>query len=267
MEIIGYILSALIGLSLGLTGGGGSILTVPVLVYVFGVPPMLSIAYSLFIVGTTSLVGAYTNYRKNLISIKTAILLGSASIIAVVITRKYILPIIPYNLFSIGRIVVNKEELSMILFSILMLLTSITTLTGSRKIKVSPSLNGNNHTGKLIGNGVIVGVVTGLLGAGGGFLLIPVLMNFLKMPIKVAIGTSLLIIGMNSMVGFISDIGLHDMDWRLVIVISGISIIGVVVGSVLARRISGENLKLGFGWFVLVMGIYIFSREIFQIFS
>lgn len=265
MEIFGYILSALIGLSLGLTGGGGSILTVPVLVYAFGISPTLSISYSLFIVGITSFVGAYTNYRKKLISIKTALTFGAMSIVMVILTRKFILPIIPHILFSIGSIQVNKEVFSMVLFSMLMLIASITSLKEETKVKLAPSLAGHHHMGQLILNGAGVGIVTGLLGAGGGFLLIPVLMNFMKMPIKVAIGTSLLIIGMNSLVGFLTDLSQHEVDWSFVLSITTISILGVITGSLLSRRISGEKLKLGFGWFVLLMGIYILVREILQV--
>jgi uncharacterized membrane protein YfcA len=265
MEILGYVLSALIGLSLGLTGGGGSILTVPVLVYAFGISPMLSISYSLFIVGVTSLVGAFSNYQKNLVSVKTALTFGTMSIITVVISRKFILPHIPHTLLTIGQTQVNRDVISMLLFSILMLVASVSSLKGKTKVKLAPSLTGHHHVSQLVLNGAVVGIVTGLLGAGGGFLLIPVLMNFLKMPIKVAIGTSLLIIGMNSLVGFVTDLHPHQIDWIFILSITTISILGVIVGSLLSRRISGEKLKQGFGWFVLLMGIYILVREILQL--
>jgi uncharacterized protein len=259
MEIAGYFASLFIGLSLGLIGGGGSILTVPVLVYLFGVSPTLAISYSLFIVGSTSLVGAYSNYRKGLVNFKTVLLFGSSSITTVFLTRKFIIPFLPDVFFSIGSFYVTHSLFVMVVFAILMVAASVTMIKNKevdteRKIKSSSTI--------LIVYGVLIGLVTGFLGAGGGFLLIPALVILMKLPMKQAVGTSLLIIALNSLVGFTGDIGRHPIDWAFVSIVSLIAIAGIFIGGYFNQKINADKLKKGFGWFVLVMGIYIIAKEI-----
>jgi uncharacterized membrane protein YfcA len=274
MEIVGYLASALIGISLGLIGGGGSILTVPVLVYLFNVQPTLATSYSLFVVGSTSLVGAYTNHRKGLVNIRTGLLFGISSISTVFLTRKYIIPAIP-RMMTIGGIVVSRSFLTMILFAILMLVASLSMMKGGRPKSVAEArpdglidrpegVTGSpgSKLAKLLLYGILVGVVTGLLGAGGGFLLIPTLVLLVGLPMKEAIGTSLFIIALNSLIGFTGNIGHFKIDWLFVFIITAIAIAGIVAGGLLAKCIPGEKLKKSFGWFVLFMGIYIILREI-----
>ncbi len=281
MEIFGYFSALLIGLSLGLIGGGGSILTVPVLVYLIGLNPVISTAYSLFIVGLTSLVGSYNFYRKGLVSLKTALVFGLPSIVAVYITRRYIVPAIPENVFTVGDLAVTKGVLLMLLFAVLMVFASLSMI---RHKKNGPPLDENadkevdiEHVdphaphpkprfnyAAILAEGVVVGLLTGLVGAGGGFLIIPALVLFSKLDMKMAVGTSLLIIASKSLLGFIGDIVNYNIDWSFLMVFSSISITGIFVGTFLSTKIHADKLKVAFGWFVLVMGIYIILKEIFM---
>jgi len=259
--IFGYLAAALIGVSLGLIGGGGSILTVPVLVYLFGITPGQATSYSLFVVGGTSLVGAIGSYRKKQVDIKTALLFGMPSIITVFITRKYIMPSIPGQWLNIGSFVVTKSFAVMVLFAILMLLASVSMIRGGKETGDTAAVNTRYY--KLLLYGIGIGLVTGVLGAGGGFLLIPALVIAVKLPVKTAVGTSLLIIALNSLVGFTGDLGHYAVDWTFLLTIVMIAVLGVIAGGRLSGIIAAGKLKAAFGWFVLIMGFYILIREIF----
>ncbi len=263
MEIIGYLASIVIGISLGLIGGGGSILTVPVLVYLLGVEPVLATAYSLFIVGSTSLVGAFPKYKQGLVNLKTALIFGVPAIAAVYATRKFIVPAIPQELFTIGDMTITKPILMMLLFAVLMVFASYSMIKGKKEDD-----NGSNGEQKfnyplILIEGAVVGILTGLVGAGGGFLIIPALVLLSKLPMKQAVGTSLLIIAAKSLIGFLGDIGHQIIDWKLLIIVTALAIAGIFIGNSLSKKVSGEKLKKGFGWFVLVMGIYIIVKELF----
>jgi uncharacterized membrane protein YfcA len=265
MEVAGYILASLVGVSLGLIGGGGSILTVPILVYLMGVHPVLATSYSLFIVGSTSLVGAVNNYKKGFVNIRTALLFGLSSIITVFLTRKLLMPAIPEVILRSSRFTLTHAAATMGLFAILMLLASIAMIRSDDE-EIQPGVNAasnNRNIVQLLFIGILIGLVTGLLGAGGGFLVIPALVLILKMPMKQAVGTSLLIIALNSLIGFTGDLGHVAIDWRLLITITLIAIAGIFAGGFLSKKIAGEKLKKSFGWFVLVMGIYILVKEMF----
>lgn len=263
MEILGYIAAVLIGISLGLIGGGGSILTVPVLVYIFKVDATLATSYSLFIVGSTSLIGAYKNYKKQQTDIRTAILFGVSSITTVFLTRKFIIPAIPDTVFTVGDTAVTKSLLTMVLFAALMLMASTSMIRSKTPPEGEVAENSSGVIAKLLLYGVGIGLVTGLLGAGGGFLLIPALVLLLNMPMKKAVGTSLLIIALNSLIGFTGDLGQVEIDWQMLLILTAISISGILIGSWMSKSIPGAKLKKGFGWFVLIMGIYILIREVF----
>jgi uncharacterized membrane protein YfcA len=250
MEIIGYIGAILMGLSLGLIGGGGSILTVPILVYLFQMDPVLSTAYSLFIVGLTSLVGSFSHMRMGNIDFRTAVVFGLPSIISVYLTRLYLVPAIPNQLFSVGGFEITKPLGLLLLFAIIMLMASWSMIR-PQKPKESSSHHGYNYPLILL-EGVIVGCVTGLVGAGGGFLIIPALVLFAGLEMKKAVGTSLVIIATKSLIGFTGDLqGSMEIDWNFLI----------ILGSLLSKSISNEKLKPAFGWFVLLMGIYIIIKE------
>jgi uncharacterized membrane protein YfcA len=265
IEIFGYIASILIGISLGLIGGGGSILTVPVLVYLFHVEPMMATAYSLFIVGASSLVGAFPKYRQGMISMKTAIVFGIPSIAAVFATRKFIVPAIPKEVFSIGDLVVTKALLMMILFAVLMVAASVSMIRDKKNTASGEKVQQVFNYPMILLEGTVVGVLTGLVGAGGGFLIIPALVMLSKLPMKMAVGTSLLIIAAKSLIGFTGDVMMAGatMDWTLLGMVTALAIVGIFIGNYLSKSIDGNKLKKGFGWFVLVMGIYIIINELF----
>ncbi|MEO5602807.1 MAG: sulfite exporter TauE/SafE family protein [Cyclobacteriaceae bacterium] len=263
MEIIGFVASILMGISLGLIGGGGSILTVPILVYLFGVNPVISTAYSLFVVGLTSAVGSYSHFKKGNVHLKTALIFGIPSIIAVYTVRKYIVPLIPDPVFLVDNFLITKNLFVMILFALLMVIASLSMI---RKSKITTE---NNKLIKynlpiIFIEGLIVGSITGLVGAGGGFLIIPALVLFAGLPMKQAVGTSLLIIAMKSLIGFTGDLGSEAiLDFKFMLIFSAFATVGIIAGTYFSKFISNEKLKPVFGWFVLVMGLYILTKEIF----
>jgi uncharacterized membrane protein YfcA len=263
MEIIGYFASALIGISLGLIGGGGSILTVPVLVYLFAVSPVTATAYSLFIVGATSLVGTYQKYKDGMVDVKTGLIFGAPSIFAVYLTRKWLVPAIPSTIFEVGGFEVTKSLLLMLLFAVLMVFASISMIRDRKAVvkETEPATPKMNYPMILI-EGAVVGILTGLVGAGGGFLIIPALVLFTGLQMKQAIGTSLLIIAAKSLIGFTGDLSNMEMDWSLLLIVTSIAVAGIFLGNRLSKSIDGNRLKKGFGWFVLAMAVYIIIKEI-----
>ncbi len=262
MELAGYFAALLIGISLGLIGGGGSILTIPVLVYLFHIPPTLATGYSLCIVGFSSLAGAYKYYRRGHIHFKAAFYFGIASIITVITIRKWLIPVIPDHLFTISGFAVSRALATMVLFAVVMVVASL------NMIRKAPDELPFDDTapfrfGKALIRGIEVGILTGLLGAGGGFLIIPVLIFSFRLTMKDAIGTSLLIIAMNTLFGFAGDLFHHRFNWALLVPITLIAVTGTFIGRRLGQDMAGDKLKKWFGWFILVMGIYILIHEIF----
>lgn len=261
MDIAGYIASIFIGISLGLIGGGGSILTLPVLVYLFRVDAVLATAYSLFIVGATSVVGSASYFKKGLVNIKTAVVFGIPSIVAVFLTRAYIVPAIPKELFPIGSFVVTKSLLLLLLFAILMLFASYSMIKKSKTpVQETEQKQQFNYPLILI-EGTLVGILTGLVGAGGGFLIIPALVVLSKLPMKEAVGTSLVIIAAKSLIGFFGEGSQTAIDYIFLAKITAFAVAGIFIGMALSKKIDGSKLKPAFGWFVLVMGIYIIVKE------
>jgi uncharacterized membrane protein YfcA len=264
LSIFGLLASVLIGISLGLIGGGGSILTVPVLVYLFKVDPILATAYSLFIVGLSSLVGAFPKYKLGLIDLKTAVVFGIPSIIAVFLTRKMLVPAIPSILFEFAGISVTKALAMMLLFAVLMVAASVSMIRNKQTENLAQNEPRVFNYPMILLEGSMVGVLTGLVGAGGGFLIIPALVLLSKLPMKQAVGTSLLIIGAKSLIGFTGDVmeSFGQMNWTLLSLVTALAIVGIFLGNQLSKKIDGAPLKKGFGWFVLVMGVYIIIKEL-----
>lgn len=261
LEILGYFGALVIGVVLGLIGGGGSILTVPVLVYLLAINPVTATAYSLFVVGAASLVGAFKNMQKKLIDFRTAIVFSIPAFIAVYATRKWMVPAIPESLFSIGEFEITKNIGIMLFFAIIMILASISMIRGNGKKKPKNEAIRYNYP-LIIIEGIVVGVLTGIVGAGGGFLIIPALVLLAKLPMKKAVATSLLIIAIKSLIGFIGDVQNMDINWVFLAIFTGLSVVGMFIGIYLNKFIDGKKLKKGFGWFVLLMGIYIVYAEI-----
>ncbi len=263
MHIFGYIASIFIGISLGMIGSGGSILTVPVLVYFMDIDPLLATTSSLFIVGSTSLVGGLRAYSKKLVDFRSVVEFGLPSIFSIFITRYYVLPALPSHFFSIGDLEVSKDLFLMVSFAILMVLASVSMIT-NKQADIKRNKIENEHRNKilpLVFLGLLVGVITGLLGAGGGFLIIPSLVLFLRLPMKTSIGTSLFIIAVNSLLGFLFSLNQFEYNWTILLSFTALAIAGIFIGSKLTDKVSGVSLRRGFGWFILVMGIYIIARE------
>lgn len=261
MEYLGYFASIIIGISLGLIGGGGSILTIPILVYLFKIDPKLATSYSLFIVGLSAFFGGYNHFKMGNLKLKAALVFAIPSIFSLLVIREVIFPQIATTLFSIADFKVSRDFLIMVIFSLLMILASISMIF---KPTNEMSIYTKTNYFQLGGIGFIIGIVTGFLGAGGGFLIIPALLFFAKLSMKEAIGTSLLIIFLNSSIGFVGDLMIGtQINYPFLLSIAAMALIGIIIGTQLSKRIDGSKLKPAFGWFVLIMGIYIIIREIF----
>ena len=261
LEIIGLFLAILIGISLGLMGGGGSILTVPLLVYFFQVNPFLASSYSLLIVGITSLLGAIPYIKNNEYHIPAIVQMGMPSVIVVYITKYFLVPLIPEKVFISGNLGVNSDQLLLVFFSLLLIVAAYamirkTEIIQQKKVSVA----------KLISHGILIGFLTGLVGVGGGFLIIPVLVLVCEIPMKKAVGSSLIIIVLNAIIGLVAVDDFASFDQLLLVKISILSILGIVIGTLLSKRIEGGKLKKSFGWFILVMGLAILFKEILPCF-
>jgi|TARA_B100000780_G_scaffold50661_1_gene31409 uncharacterized membrane protein YfcA len=260
MEIFGFFSALLIGLILGLIGGGGSILTVPIFVYLLGISPLVATAYSLFVVGTTALVGAISNHKKGMVDVRTGFIFAVPAFIGVYVTRRYLLSLIPEDIFYISSFLVTKDVAIMLFFSILMLAASFFMINGRAEVSNTKLLNYNVPLLTL--EGLVVGVLTGFVGAGGGFLIIPALVFFAKLPMKKAIATSLMIISIKSLIGFIGDIQNFEIDWFFLLSFTSISVIGIFLGIYFSKFINENKLKKVFGWFVFLMALFIIIKEL-----
>lgn len=262
MEIFGYLAAVFIGLSLGFIGGGGSILTVPVLVYLFGIHASLATTYSLFIVGSTSTAGALSYLLRKQADVKTGLVFGIPSIITVYLVRTFIVPAIPEVILKTDGFLLTKNTFLLVLFALVMIPAAISMIRKRKADAESVIAEGAFNYPFVITIGAGVGVLTGMIGAGGGFLIIPALVNFLKIPIKTAIGTSLMIIAINALLGFLFSLSYTPVDWILLFKVAGIAMFGIWMGSKMASIIDGKKLKPAFGWFVLIMGIGILLKEL-----
>lgn len=265
IELFGYIGALLVGIVLGLIGGGGSILTVPILVYLFGLNPLIATAYSLFVVGITSVIGAIQNFRKGLVDLRTAVVFAIPAFIAVYITRSFIVPRIPDVMFSVGKFEVTNTVFIMILFAVVMFFAGFSMIKNktNQKEKIETKADLTYNYPLIAIEGILVGLLTGIVGAGGGFLIIPALVLLVKIPMKKAIGTSLLIIAVKSLIGFLGDITNSEINWLFLIIFTGLSIVGIIIGVYMSKFISGEKLKKGFGYFTIIMALYIIYKELF----
>ena len=266
LHYLGYFAAIFIGLSLGIMGGGGSILTVPVLVYLMGVSPVLSTAYSLFVVGSTSMVGASGYFRKGLVSVPTALVFLLPSLVAVFLVRRVLLPAIPHELFTVGSLVFTKDLLVLVAFAVLMVVAATSMIRSKQAEDVLDHELGHRaplNYPLILGIGLVVGVLTGFVGAGGGFLIIPALVLGARLPMKLAVGTSLAIIALNSLIGFTGDLSAGTpIAWPFLLGFLAFALGGIVLGTYLARFVPGARLKPAFGWFTLAMGTFILTKEL-----
>ena len=255
---MGYLLAIIIGLTLGLIGGGGSVLTVPVLVYVMGISPVSATAYSLFIVGLASLFGARKYYKAGDIAIHIGVVFSIPAFLGVFISRKFLLPNIPEVLGELGTFVLTKDIMLMLFFAFIMLLAAFSMIF----VKQAANQEGEKNFSywKVGAEGIIVGIITGIVGAGGGFLIIPALVLLTGLPMKKAVGTSLMIIAVKSLFGFLGEWG-NEMDWVLLGTFSMLAIGGIYLGTYLSRFIEGNKLKKSFGIFILLMAVLIILKE------
>jgi uncharacterized membrane protein YfcA len=248
-----------IGLTLGLIGGGGSILTVPVLVYLMGLDPHTATAYSLFVVGVSALVASVKNARKKMIDFRMGLVFAFPAFVVVFVMRKFVLPVIPEKILRLGDYTLLKPDAIMLFFAMVMLLASVSMIRGRKDGDDEKSLGYNYPV--IFLQGMVVGCITGLVGAGGGFLIIPALVLLAKLPVKRAVATSLMIVAINSLCGFLGDVQTTEIDWGFLLLFTGVAVIGILVGSIFNSRIDSVKLRKLFGWFVLVMGIYIILKE------
>jgi len=256
MTALGYLASVIMGISLGLIGGGGSILTVPILLYFFHQDPILATTNSLFVVGITALVGAALNARKGRVDFKTGFIFALPSFAGVYVSRHFLLPSLPEVLFSANSFTLTKPVLVVVAFSALMVMASRAMIRSGSALAASPAI-GISRTSPALSismKGFTIGCVTGLVGAGGGFLIIPALVLLLRLPMRVAIGTSLAIIAANSLFGFALSQSKSATDWPLLFSICGLGIVGIFLGQMLSSKVPEKHLKKGFGYFVLAIG-------------
>ena len=252
------------GAVLSLLGAGGSILTMPILVYLFGVPAVEATSYSLLLVGLTALIGSIVYFRLGMIDLRTAIIFGIPSIIGVLLARNYLLPAIPEQL-NFG-IPITKDFIIMFVFSMLMILAATMMIRQNDKEKKQKTFSLKNKPTLIIVEGIIVGFITGFVGAGGGFLIVPTLVLLLGLEIKIAIGTSLIIIAFKSIIGFGGDLfGGFQTNWKFVIYFMIVTLLGVIFGGLFSKKLSGDQLKKYFGIIVLAIGFYIVVEQIIHI--
>jgi hypothetical protein len=258
--MVGYLLSIFIGLSLGLIGGGGSILTIPILVYCFNVDPVIASTYSLFVVGITSMAGALSHYQKGNVNMEVAVLFGIPSLIAVFIMRKWVMPMMPLHLISIGGHQLTKPVLLMTVFAIIMVIASVSMIRKRREVVTDhPCTNYK----RLVLLSVFVGTITGFVGIGGGFIIIPSLILFAGLPMKKAVGTSLTIMTISSLIGVLGDVSRHEpINYAFLATFSAFAVAGIIVGCYLTKYIHDARLKPVFGWFVLCIGVVVLFSTI-----
>lgn len=260
-ELFGYMAAIIVGLVIGLAGGGGSILTVPIFVYVFGIAPVLATTYSLFVVGTTSLVGSINHLWKRRVDLRTTVAFALPSFVSVYLSRRFLVPALPDPLFRFGEFALAKNDAILFFFAFVMMMAA-RAMIRNQKAEQGEARDGRPRYRTLALDGLAVGLLTGTIGAGGGFLIVPMLVLLAGLPIHRAVATSVLIIAVNSFVGLLGDLQHTTLDWNFLLPFTSLSIGGIFLGLYLARFVAPDQLKKGFGWFVLVVAGYILLKEL-----
>lgn len=261
LELFGYVGALIVGVILGLMGGGGSIITIPILTYLFHISPITTTTYSLFVVGTSASIGTLNNRNKGLIDYRVSIIFSIPAFLVVYAVRKYLMPMIPLEIINLNNFLITRDMVIMVLFAIIMILAATSMIRKRKLFGTSKSSDHHNYP-LIILAGIVIGLLTGIIGIGGGFLIIPTLVLLLKIPMKKAVATTLLIISIKSFVGFIGDIGNVVINWNFLLGFTAIATLGIVFGSNLSLYIKGEKLKRSFGWMVLLLSFYILYKEI-----
>jgi hypothetical protein len=266
MEILGYFAIFLMGVTLGINGAGGSILTVPILVYLFAIDPTTATAYSLVLVGATAAIGGSRNAFRGKVNFEAFLTFGLPSILSVYLTRRFLLPAVPAEIGSLGSFELTRDGIIMLVFSTLMLSAAVVMIRGKSPKPRSHETNAASLTPLRVMaavEGLVVGVITGFVGAGGGFLIVPVMIWLLAIPIHEAIATSLVIIAAKSLIGFLGDLQhTRAIDWSLLFSLLLLSSVGILIGQHYRGKIPARNLQQGFGWFILITGLVIIFREV-----
>ena len=260
LEIVGFFGAFLTGIVIGLFGGGGSILAVPIFVYFFKLNPVLATSYSMFVVGSSAAVGTIININKKLIAYKTAVIFTLPALVSVYMTRRFLIPNIPDILFSFKNFDITKKMVLMLLFSLVIIISSIPMM--KQPITEPNTTTSEKNYGLLIVIGLAVGVLTGLIGAGGGFIIVPALVLFARITIKQAVATSLIIIAFNSLVGFCSDLSLLKIEWDFLILFTALSILGILIGTYISSFVRESTLKTNFARFMIIMAAIIIFKEL-----
>ncbi len=260
-ELFGYASAIVVGLVIGLAGGGGSILTVPIFIYVFHIPTVLATTYSLFVVGSTSLVGSVNHIWKKRVDLRVTLAFALPSFVSVYLSRRFLLPFLPDPMFRFEQFVLSKSDAILYFFAIVMIIAARAMIQHDYPER-GQAADGRPRYGSLALDGLAVGLLTGTIGAGGGFLIVPMLVLLAGLPVQRAVATSVLIIAVNSFVGFLGDVHHTNLNWNFLLPFTGLSIIGIFVGMYLARFVAPDKLKKGFGWFVLIVALYMIAREI-----
>ena len=258
---MGYTSAIVVGLVIGLAGGGGSILTVPIFVYVFSIPTLMATTYSLFVVGSTSAIGSIHYIWKKQVDLRVTVAFASPSFLSVYLTRRFLVPALPDPLFQFNTFILSKSDAILYFFAFVMLMAARAMIRSDRP-EQGEAADGNPRYVNLALDGLAVGLLTGTIGAGGGFIIVPMLVLLAGLPIHRAVATSVLIIAVNSFVGFLGDIHHTVLDWNFLLPFTGLSIGGIFIGMYLARFIAPNKLKKGFGWFVLSVAGYMIFKEL-----
>ncbi|HRH99662.1 MAG TPA: sulfite exporter TauE/SafE family protein [Saprospiraceae bacterium] len=258
MELIAYCLAILVGASLSLFGSGGSILSVPIMVYLLGLDAQTAGTYSLFIVGTVAIIGSVKLVQSGNVEWKYLVFFGIPSLLGLILMRRILLPLIPQTFHLSSEISFTKNNLILITFAVLMLFSAASML--SKKEKTSAGMQNLTAIGFF---GFAIGLLTGFVGVGGGFMIIPALVFFGGVEMKAAVSTSLFIIAINSLIGFLASMGHTEMRWLLLMVFTACAMLGLILGNKVKDRLSNAELKTYFAYFILLVSVYIMLKEIF----
>tara|TARA_B110000967_G_scaffold170873_1_gene181097 strand:+ start:804 stop:1604 length:801 start_codon:yes stop_codon:yes gene_type:complete len=261
LEFIGFFGAFLTGIVIGLFGGGGSILAVPIFVYLFKLNPVIATSYSMFVVGSSAAIGTLINLKKKLIEYKTANIFTLPALVSVFLTRRFLIPNIPDVLLSFESFDITKEMGLMLFFSSIIILSSVLMMKKPKTEAVS-NLKTKKKYSLLVFIGLGVGILTGLVGAGGGFIIVPALVLFARLTIKQAVATSLIIITFNSLIGFSSDVSFLEIEWDFLILFTTLSISGIFVGTYISNYVRESTLKTNFARFMIVMAMVIIFKEL-----